>query len=183
LAEFLQPDSDPKLPSNSMVLQPWYADNLAIMGTSKRIARVFQLLMEKGPSVGYFPKPAKLYHICPKEEEAEARVAFEEAGNEVNYCRGKCYMGGFVSLEAMLERWLDPMVKKWVTGIETLARIAVRFPQTTYVGLVSSLQAEWLFICRIVPGAGQYLEPVELALCKKFIPELLQVSEPVDDVF
>jgi hypothetical protein len=34
-----------------------------------------------------------------------------------------------------------------------------------------------------VPGAGQYLEPVELTLCKKFIPALLQVSEPVDNVF
>ena len=59
-------------------------------------------------------------------------------------------------MEAMLERWLDPMVKKWVTGIETLARIAVRFPQTAYVGLVSSLQAEWQYICRVVPGADQY---------------------------
>ncbi len=34
-----------------------------------------------------------------------------------------------------------------------------------------------------MPGVGQYLEPVELALCEKFIPALLQVSEPVDDVF
>jgi len=43
-----------------------------MMGAGKRIARVFQLLMEKGPSVGYFSEPAKLYHICQKEEEAEA---------------------------------------------------------------------------------------------------------------
>jgi hypothetical protein len=112
------------------VIQPWYANNLAIMGASKRIARVFQQLMEKGPSVGYFPEPAKSYHICPKEEEAEARAAFEEAGIEVNFCQGKRYVGGFVSSEVMLEHWLDPMVKKWVAGIETLARIAVRFPQT-----------------------------------------------------
>jgi hypothetical protein len=124
-----------------------------------------------------------LYHICPKEEEAEARVAFEEAGIEVDFCQGKRYVGGFVGSEAMLERWLDPMVKKWVTRIETLARIAVRFPQTAYAGLVSSLQAKWQYICHVVPGAGQYLEPVELALCEKFIPALLQVSEPVDDVF
>jgi hypothetical protein len=34
-----------------------------------------------------------------------------------------------------------------------------------------------------VPGAGKYLQPVELALCEKFIPALLQVSEPVDKVF
>jgi hypothetical protein len=154
-----------------------------MMGASKRIARVFQLLMEKGPSVGYFPEPAKSYHICPKEEEAEARAAFEESGIEVNFCKGKCYMGGFVSLEAMLESWLDPMVKKWMVGIETLARIAVRFPQTAYTGLVSSLQAKWQYICRVVPGVGQNLELVESALCKKFIPALLQVSEPVDDVF
>jgi hypothetical protein len=133
--------------------------------------------------VGYFPEPAKLYHICPKEEEAEARAAFKDSGIEVNFCWGKRYVGGFVGLEAMLEHWLDPKVKKWVTGIETLARLAVRFPQTAYAGLVSSLQAEWQYICRIVLGAGQYLEPVELALCKKFIHALLQVSEPVDDIF
>jgi hypothetical protein len=144
---------------------------------------VFQKLMEKGPSVGYFPEPAKSYHICPKEEEAEARAAFKEAGIEVNFCRGKHHVGGFVGSEAMLERWLNPMVTKRVTGIKTLARIAVRFPQTAYAGLVLSLHAKGQYICRVVPGAGQYLEPVELALCEKFIPALLQVSEPVDDVF
>jgi hypothetical protein len=63
LAEFLQCDSNAKQSSNSTVLQPWYANDLAMMGASKRIARVFQLLMEKGPSVGYFPEPAKSYHI------------------------------------------------------------------------------------------------------------------------
>jgi hypothetical protein len=110
LAEYLRHDSDSKQPSNSTVLQPWYANDLAMMGASKRISRVFQLLMEKGPSVGYFPEPAKSYHICPKEEEAEARGAFEEAGIEVNFCRGKHYVGGFVGSEAMLELWLNPIV-------------------------------------------------------------------------
>jgi hypothetical protein len=118
----------------------------------------------------------------PQREEAEARAAFKEAGIEVNYCRGTRYVGGFVGSEVMLEYWLDPMVKKWVAGIKTLAHIAVRFPQTAYAGLVSSLQAEWQYICCVVPSADQYLEPVELALCMKFIPALLQVSEPVDEV-
>ncbi len=183
LAEFLQCNSDAEQPSNSTVLQPWYANNLAMMGASKRIVRVFQLLIEKGPSMGYFPEPSKSYHICPNKVEAEARAAFKEAGIKVNFCWSKRYVGGFVSLKAMLERWLDPMVKKWVAGIEALACIAVRFPQTAYMGLVSSLQAKWQYICCDVPGTGQYLELVESALCKKIIPALLQVSEPVDDVF
>jgi hypothetical protein len=154
---------------------------MAMMGASKRIARVFQRLMEVGPSVGYFPEPSKSYHICPKEEEAEARAAFEAAGIHVNFCRGKRYVGGFVGSEAMLERWLDPKVKKWVAGVEILARIASRFPQAAYAGFTSSLQAEWQYICRVVPGAEHYLGPIETAICEKFIPALLQVSDPVDD--
>ncbi len=55
LAEYLRCEDDPQQPLNSTVLQPWYANDMAMMGASKRIARVFQLLMEKGPSVGYFP--------------------------------------------------------------------------------------------------------------------------------
>jgi len=91
-----------------------------MMGVGKRIARVFQLLMEKGPSVGYFPEPAKSYHICPKEEEAEARAALEEAGTSMSFCRGKRYVGGYVGSEVMLERWMYPKVKKWVVGMESL---------------------------------------------------------------
>jgi hypothetical protein len=117
LAEYLQRDAYAKQPLNSMLLQPWYANDLAMMGASKRIAQVFQQLMEKGPSVGNFPEPAKSYHICPKEEEAEARAAFGEAGIEVNFCRGKCYMGSFVGLEAMLERWLDPWSRSGWWGL------------------------------------------------------------------
>jgi hypothetical protein len=145
VVELLRHDTNPEQPSNSTVLQPWYAGDLAMMGPGKRIARVFQLLMEKGPSVGYFPEPVKLYHICPKEEEAEARADFEEAGISVNFCR--------VGLKAMLERWMDPKVKKWVAGIGILARIASRFPQMAYAGLVLSLQAKWQYLCRVVPGA------------------------------
>jgi hypothetical protein len=112
LIEYLPRDSDVEQLLNSTVLQPRYANSLAMMGASKRIARVFQLLMEKGPSVSYFSEPAESYHICPKENEAEARAAFKEAGIEVNFCQGKRYVGGYFGLEAMLERWIDPMVKK-----------------------------------------------------------------------
>jgi hypothetical protein len=181
LAELLRKDNDPEQPSNSTVLQPWYADDLAMMGAVKRSVTVIQELMKRGPDVGYFPQPEKSWHICPKEHEDAAREAFEGAGIQMNFCRGKRYVGGFVGSEAMLERWIDPKVKKWVAGIEILARIASRFPQTAYAGLVSSLQAEWQYLCRVVPGVEWFLGPIETAISAKFIPALLQVSDPVDD--
>ncbi len=119
---------------------------------------------------------AKSYHICPKEEEAKARAAFKEAGISVNFCCGRRYVGGFVRLEAMLERWMDPKVKKWVAEIGIHACIASRFPQTAHAGLVTSLQFEWQNLCRVVPGAERFLGPIESAICEKFIPALLQVS-------
>ncbi len=76
---------------------------------------------------------------------------------------------------------MEPKVKKWAAGIEILARIVSRFPQTAYAGLVKSLQSEWQYLCRVVPRAERFLGPIESAICEKFIPALLQVSEPVDD--
>jgi hypothetical protein len=95
----------------------------------------------------------------------------------VNFCLGKRYVGGFVGSEAMLEHWLDPKVKKWVAGVENLARIASRFPQMAYAGLASSLQAKWQYICRVVLGAEHYLGPIKTAICEKFISALLQESD------
>ena len=68
-----------------------------------------------------------------------------------------------------------------MAGIGILACIASMFPQTAYTGLVSSLQSKWQYLCRVVPGAKQFLGPIESAMCETFIPALLQVSEPVDE--
>ena len=47
-----------------------------------------------------------------------------------------------------------------------------------------SLQSEWQYLCRCVPGGGVHLEPVEAAIQQVFIPELLAVkSDSVDANF
>jgi hypothetical protein len=52
-----------------------------MMGAGKWIARVFQLLMEKHPSVSYYPEPAKLYQFSrkrrkPRPEQPSRRLEF-----------------------------------------------------------------------------------------------------------
>ena len=54
------------------VLQPWYANNFAMEGPSSRVAALFTALCQKGPSIGYFPAPAKSWAICPRASEASA---------------------------------------------------------------------------------------------------------------
>ena len=46
----------------------------------------------------------------------------------------------------MCDRWVEPQVEKWVTGVSTLAKIAKRYPQSAYVGFSHCLQSEWAYL-------------------------------------
>eukprot|EP00804_Cyclotella_cryptica_P002229 CCRYP_020436-RA/>CCRYP_020436-RA protein AED:0.38 eAED:0.38 QI:0/-1/0/1/-1/0/1/0/119 len=81
----------------------------------------------------------------------------------------------------MQGRWLQPMVQKWVSGVERLAKVAMRYPQSAYAGLVNCLQAEWQYLCRVEPGVGPHLEPVEEALRTQFIPALFGGQDPISN--
>ena len=72
------------------------------------------------------------------------------------------------------------MVEEWVPGIKVLSRIARKYPQSAYHGFATSLQAEWQYLCRCVPGVGRHLAPVEAAIKTLLIPALLEM--PVDHV-
>ena len=76
------------------------------------------------------------------------------------------------------------MVERWVEGVDALARVAKRFPHAAYAGLTACLQAEWQYLCRVVPDVGPLLEPIEIALRERFIPALLSLeSQDVTDNF
>eukprot|EP00804_Cyclotella_cryptica_P008690 CCRYP_018533-RD/>CCRYP_018533-RD protein AED:0.12 eAED:0.12 QI:0/-1/0/1/-1/1/1/0/466 len=107
----------------------------------------------------------------------------DAAGLPVKWSRGQRYVGGFIGSEKMNRRWLEPMVQKWVEGVDKLAKVARRYPQAAYAGLVNCLQAEWQYLCRVEPGVGQHLAPVEAALREKFIPALLGTDDPINDEF
>ena len=95
----------------------------------------------------YLPEPEKSFCICPLATEAAAKAIFEEEGLSVKYCRGHRYVGGYVGSLAMKDRWVEPMVEKWVGGIKALAKVARKYPQSAYFGFSQSLQAEWQYLC------------------------------------
>eukprot|EP00804_Cyclotella_cryptica_P004744 CCRYP_016226-RG/>CCRYP_016226-RG protein AED:0.29 eAED:0.29 QI:0/-1/0/1/-1/1/1/0/415 len=57
----------------------------------------------------------------------------------------------------------------------------MRYPQSAYAGLVNCLQAEWQYLCRVEPGVGPHLEPVEEALRTQFIPALFGGQDPISN--
>ena len=78
--------------------------------------------------------------------ESNAKAILDAAGLPVKWSRGQRYVGGFIGSTRMQERWLQPMVQKWVNGVEKLAKVTQRYPQDAYVGLANCLQAEWQYL-------------------------------------
>ena len=163
------------------ILQPWYADDFALEGPAESVARLFQRLCQRGPDVGYFPAPAKSYVVCPRAFESVAKAAFDAADLPVQFSRGQRYVGGFVGSTSKRDRWLAPLVEKWVLGVKRLSAVALRFPHSAYAGLVSCLSAEWHYASRAVPDIGPLLAPIEEALRTHFLPAILGRTDPIDD--
>ena len=91
---------------------------------------------------GYHPAPSKSWNICSTAAEVEGRAVFAEAGLEVEWCPVHCYVGSFVDSATLRDRWSDPQVSKWVNGVNALAKVAMRFPQTGYAGFTHCLWVE-----------------------------------------
>ena len=61
---------------------------------------------------------------------------------------GGHYLGTMEDIEA----WVRPKVEAWSHGVRTLAKIAKQYPKLAYAGLGMSLQLEWQYLKKTVPG-------------------------------
>lgn len=167
------------------VMQPWYADDLALLECHSLNASCLRILTNMGPFFGYYPNPAKSWHVCDKEDEDDAQVAFEAAGLTVQFTRRHWYVGGFIGSNTTHQEWLVPKIQEWIHGVKTLEMVVTRFPQTAYAGMATSLPAEWQFLCFIVLGIAKDLAPVKAAIRSDFLPALFRGTTPItiDDNF
>ena len=120
------------------VLQPWYADDYADAGPAIHNARCLDFLCLKGPKYGYFLEPEKTWNICKGEDEAAAQAAHAAFDLEINFARGRRYLGGV--LPATKEEYVKSKVDIWTGAVETLSKVAPKYPQSAYVGMTHILQ-------------------------------------------
>ena len=155
------------------VASPAIADDWTLAGRAKECARALATICRLGPSIGYFASAEKSWCIVSAEGEASAKALHTAEGCNVRFTRGQRYVGGFVDGKVEEKAWLEPQVAKWVEGVESLARVSWRYPPVAYAGLVWCLQSEWQYLCRVCPGVGEHLRPIEVALRRKFISAVL----------
>ena len=153
---------------------PWYADDSSITGPADLVGAAMERLQLRGPARGYYPEPSKSTVVVADSDQERAREILAQF--DFQYTTGTRHLGGFHGTAAARHKWLRPQVQKWTKGVHLLARVARKYPQTAYAGLTRSLQAEWLYLQRVLPDSGPALAPIEEAIVSDFLPALLQES-------
>ena len=77
------------------------------------------------------------------------------------------------------DAWITEKINDWIKKVNTLAEVAKRFPQSAYSGFCRSLQMEWQYIQRVVPGIAPLFQPLEKAIQDQFLPALLGENDPI----
>ena len=131
--------------------------------------------MEHGPRYGYFPSPSKSWYICKEADEPAAIKAFQQFNLPIKMTRRQAYIGGFIGNVDTKEEWLNKKNSTWTAAVETLSKIATRWPQTAYAGFTFCLKNEWQYVQRVVADVGASFEPLEKMIRTKFLPSLLGI--------
>ena len=160
------------------LLSPFYADDAAFDGSARRSAHLLKLLTKRRPERGYLPEPAKSLFISdtPGQEEA-AKREFALEGLTLNFVSGSWYVGAYLGPQEKLEAWVKPQVKAWTHRVRVIGKIDQRNTHLAYAGLGMSLQLEWQYLQRNVPGVGTLISPIEEAPREKFSPEIFRGEE------
>jgi hypothetical protein len=97
-------------------------------------------LIQAGPTRGYFPSPEKSIVLVRPADQAAAESHLE--GFQFEYQAGPQYLGSILGAKISRDAWLAAKIDTWIAAIRTLAKIAKRYAQTSYVGMARSLQME-----------------------------------------
>ena len=158
-------------------IQPWFADDAGAAGTFESIAMFFDDLLRIGPDFGYFPEPSKSIFIARPLEKLSAEIFFNTMRKHgFQITTGHRYLGGFIGDQVSRDEWLSECLSDWESGVLDLTAVASNFPQTAYAGLQKSLQHEWGFLQRVLPGIGDQFKSIEESIRDFFVPALFGES-------
>ena len=62
----------------------------------------------------------------------------------VQYSRGHTYLKGFLGSGESKKEWMEDKIATWVATVDTMAKVAINYPQPVYDGFVFCLHGNIL---------------------------------------
>jgi hypothetical protein len=123
--------------------QVWYADDATGCDKFEKLRSWFDVLLQKGPIYGYFPKPSKCILLTKPERYAQAKKVFKgsgvtvqtegskDTGIEIN-CEGTRHLGAAVGNAAFKHQYIKQKIDNWISSVKKLAEIAATQPHAAF---------------------------------------------------
>ena len=73
-----------------------------------------------------------------------------------------------------MKEFVHEKIRNWQAKIQLLIA-AANFPHESLSVFTKSVQAEWNFLIRVVPGGDEFLKPLEDSIKKQFISTITNV--------
>ena len=142
-----------------------------------RVRKGWDLLNQRGPHYGYFPKAIKTCLLLKGSVLDEARRIFEGAGVQIKTdgCR---LLGSALGEEEFVRTFVWEKVNSLVGSIHTLSDVEKSQPQAAFAALTHGLMGKWNFLTKTMENAGNLLEPVERAISHTLIPSITGRDPP-----
>ena len=120
---------------------------------------------------GYFLEASKSIFVAKLEDMARSKEVLRKFN--FKYTDRNWYICKFIGSTKKIDEWLTPQIEKGVAGIQIIGQATKKYPQTAYSRHIQSLQMEWTYLQRVVPGTEAAFAPIKKALTEDFLPALL----------
>jgi len=165
--------------------QVWYADDATGCDKLEKMRLWFDTLCEIGPTYGYFPKPPKCILVVKADKLEQAKKVFKDSGVRVQTegskdcgieinTEGTRHLGAAVGNPDFKEKYVKHKVDNWVSAVKKLAAIATTQPHAAFSAFTQSLQGQWTFLSRSMPGVSHLFQPLEDSIRHDFVRSLLK---------
>jgi hypothetical protein len=153
-------------------VQGWYADDGQAVGTLDELRKWAGKLLAEGPKYGFIVKLAKCLVVLGDPDLADkAQRMFEGTGIKVAK-GGSRDLGAALGSDEFVSHFLKGKCDDWVAMVERLAEFARTQPHAAHSAFTRSLKHKWTFTQRTMPGAEEFLQPLEDAIREKFLPSM-----------
>ena len=168
-----------KLEIDNDARQMWYADDACATGTLENLRTWWDKIMSEGPAFGYYPKASKSWLVTKSEFASRASTLFSTTKINIS-CEGRPYLGAPIGTRQFVENFVNNKVSEWSDDVSTLADIAKSQPHAAYAAITHGLSSKWSYLSRVTKDIGSLLEPLEITIRTKLIPNLTNQPAPSD---
>ena len=120
--------------------QVWFADDGTGADKVDALRKWWDMLVEKGPAYGYFPKPTKTWLIVKEDKLEEANRMFKDTGIKI-ISDGMRHLGAAIGSKDFKDSFVLQKIQEWIDSVERLAKIAVTEPQAAFSAFTERLQS------------------------------------------